>query len=189
MPKTSTSVAYVLVVTLSKIRPKIWRRLIVPASISLTKLHDVLQTAMGWTHSHLHQFETRQGSYGTPDPDFPDGTLNEARVRLDRILTRPRDRMVYEYDFGDGWSHEIVLEKVIGPIAGSVRIECLDGARACPPEDCGGPWGYQEFLEAIGDPIHPEHEEMIDWIGGSFDAERFDAAAINRQLAPRRRHS
>ena len=69
--------------------------------------------------------------------------------------------MVYEYDFGDGWSHEIVLEKVIGPIAGSVGIECLDGARACPPEDCGGPWGYQEFLEAIGDPIHPEHEEMI----------------------------
>ena len=181
------SIAYVLAISLKEIEPPIWRRLIVPSSISLKKLHVVLQTTMGWADYHLHRFETGEGIFGTPDPDYPDGTRNEARIRLDRFLVSESDCIQYEYDFGDGWSHELRLEKVIGPIEGDVDVECLDGARACPPEDVGGPHGYLEFLRAIRDPTHPEHAQMADWIGGKFDSEKFDAKAVNRALSHRRR--
>jgi hypothetical protein len=184
---SARSVAYVLVILLKEIEPPIWRRLIVPSSISLKKLHLVLQTTMGWANYHLHQFETAEGVFGTPDPDYPDGTLNEARIRLDRFLVGPGDCIQYEYDFGDGWMHELRLEKVIAPVEGDISIECIDGARACPPEDVGGPHGYLEFLHAILDPVHAEHEPMVEWIGGAFDPEKFDAKAVNRALSPRRR--
>jgi hypothetical protein len=185
MSKEAT--AYVVVISLMEIQPAIWRRLIVPASISLKQLHVALQTAMGWSNYHLHQFETQVGRFGTPDPDYPDGTLNEARVRLDRFLCRVGDRIEYEYDFGDGWVHELRLEKIIGPVDGDVAVECVDGARACPPEDVGGPHGYMEFLRAIRDRAHPDHARMVEWIGGKFDSERFDAKAVNRALSQRRR--
>ena len=189
MPKKREQIAYVLVVSLAEIEPKIWRRIIVPSSISLKKLHLVLQTAMGWLNYHLHQFETAQGTFGTPDPGYPDGTLGEARIRLDRFLVQEGDRIFYEYDFGDGWVHELRLERIIGPVEGDVAVECLEGGRACPPEDVGGPHGYQEFLRAVRDRAHPEHANMLSWIGGAFDSEHFSAKAINRELVSGRRRA
>lgn len=147
---------YILRVALLGVTPEIWRVLAVPASITLPRLHRVLQIAMGWGDYHLHQFDTREGPFGTPDPDFPDGTLDEGRVRLSRFLKKPRDRIHYEYDFGAG---------------------------ACPPEDVGGPPGYADFLEAISNPGHPDHHDFMQWIGGHFDSEAFDEAAVNRALA------
>lgn len=171
--------AYQLKVTLSGIRPPIWRRLLVPSSLSLKDLHDLLQIAMGWTDSHLHQFNTNSAVYGQPDIEFGMHRINENRVRLDEVLRRVKDTMTYDYDFGDGWEHKIVLEKIIEiPDDGAVP-SCIAGARACPPEDCGGVWGYAELLEVTSDPSHPEHEEMLEWIAEDFDPERFDIAEVN----------
>jgi len=188
MRKKREQIAYVLMVSVAEIEPKIWRRFIVPSSISLKKLHLVLQTVMGWSNYHLHQFETKQGTYGTPDPDYS-AILDEVRIRLDRFLIREGDQILYAYDFGDGWVHELQLQQIIGPIEGDVTIECLDGGRTCPPEDVGGPHGYQEFLHAIRDRTHPEHANMLSWVGGKFDSEHFNAKAINRELVSGRRRA
>ena len=175
MAKRRDQVAYVLVISLADIEPRIWRRFLAPSSITLKRLHIVVQTIMGWSNYHLHQFQTHLGTYGTPDAEYPDGTLNEARVRLDKFLTREGDQILYEYDFGDGWSHELRLERIIGRVEGDVVVECLDGERACPPEDVGGPHAYDVFLHAIRDREHPQHRSMLEWIGEGFDSERFNA--------------
>jgi hypothetical protein len=182
MPKPRAKYAYVLTITLLRVAPRVWRKVVVPSSITLTKLHVVLQTAMGWGDYHLHMFETPEGPFGIPDPDFPDDTISQARVPLSRFLAEKNDRIRYLYDFGDGWEHEIRLDRVMGPWPGEVPIECVDGERACPPEDVGGPYGYAEFLNAIGDPTHPEHAVMLQWVGGEFDPEAFDGEAVNRML-------
>ncbi len=178
---------YQLKVTLMWVRPAIWRRLLVPGSISLASLHDILQTAMGWGGGHMHQFVAPGGVYyGVPqrDSEFDDlDTKDEDRFRLDQVLRREKDSIVYEYDFGDGWEHKIVLEKILAPAAGVAVPSCIGGKRACPPDDCGGVPGYANFLAAIGDATHPEHEDMVEWIGGAFDPERFDAQRINAVLA------
>lgn len=188
MAKKAASHVYQIKVTLEGVRPAVWRRLLVPSSISLETFHDVLQIAIGWTDSHLHQFEARGQFYGVLDPEleFDAPTKDEARVRLDDILKKEKDSMRYEYDFGDSWNHKIVLEKVLAPAGGVVVPSCIGGARACPPEDCGGIWGYAEFLKVIRNPSHAEHDEMLEWAGGSFDAEHFDAREVNKLLAPRK---
>ena len=170
-------------VTLAGIRPSIWRRLLVPSDISLRKFHDILQIAFGWTDSHLHVFETGEGSYGLPDPDgMSDWMKNDARVKLGRVLVKAKDSITYEYDFGDSWIHQVVVEKVILE-PGSLKVpSCIDGARACPPEDCGGVWGYAELLKAIRNPRHSEHAEMLEWVGEEFDPEHFDLEAVNQEL-------
>ena len=189
MAKIGESRVYQIKVTLDGIKPPIWRRLLVPGSVSLRKLHDLLQVALGWTDSHLHAFEVRGESYGIPDPDFPEEGKTDTRVHLDQVFRREKDAIVYEYDFGDGWTHKIVLEKIL-PVDPKVAApRCTGGARACPPEDCGGVWGYADFLRVIGDPSDPEHEEMIQWVGEEFDPERFDLDAVNAALAPRKRRA
>jgi hypothetical protein len=174
---------YQIKVTLNGARPPIWRRLVVPSSLSLMDLHDVLQVAMGWMDSHLHQFVARGKLYGQPDPEFGMGRINEKRVRLDEVLRTAKDAITYEYDFGDGWEHKIVLEKVLGNAEEHAAPSCIAGARACPPEDCGGVWGYANLLKVISDSSNPEHEEMLEWLGDGFDPERFDVSAINSILA------
>jgi hypothetical protein len=174
---------YQIKVTLNGVRPPIWRRLLVPSSLSLADLHEVLQVAMGWTDSHLHQFVARGVLYGEPDPEFGMERIKEKRVRLDEVLRTVKDAMIYEYDFGDGWEHKIVLEKVLGGAKEDARLSCIAGARACPPEDCGGVWGYADLLKIIADPSNPEYEETLDWLGAGFDPERFDIAAVNNVLA------
>jgi len=171
---------YELKVTLREIYPPIWRQVHVRSDTTLAKLHEVLQFAMGWSNSHLHLFETEDERYGVPDPELD--LHDERRVRLDRLLTRLGDRMVYEYDFGDSWEHDVVLERILEPQKGARYPRVIAGQRACPPEDCGGVPGYEEFLSIIADPRHPEHEEMVEWAGGPFDPEAFDVNQKNRML-------
>jgi len=174
---------YQLKVTLKGSKPPIWRRLSVPSSMPLAKLHDVLQMAMGWTDSHLHQFVADGRCYGQPDPDLDFEVLDERHVRLDRLLKKEKDSMTYEYDFGDGWEHNIELEKVFPFDPQTTLPRCIKGNRACPPEDVGGIWGYQEFLRAIRDANHPEHEEYLEWVGGAFDPDYFTVDAVNELLS------
>jgi len=187
MPRLKQKKSFVLKVSLAMVEPSIWRRIVVPSSLSLKKLHEVLQIVMGWGNYHLHQFVTHEGAFGTPDPDFPDDTIDESRVRLDRLITRPKDHLRYDYDFGDGWEHTILLERVIEAAADDRRVWCIDGERACPPEDVGGPYGYLDFLVAWHDDEHEEHDTCVRWIGDEFDPEKFDVQTVNRALTPRRR--
>lgn len=180
---------YQLKVSIKDVRPPVWRRLQVPGAITLGALHDVLQTAFGWTDSHLHQFVFGETYYGVRDVDDPvwDPPLkDEAPVPLADALGGA-NRFAYEYDFGDDWEHRIVVEKVLAREAGVAYPRCLAGRRARPPEDCGGPWGYADLLAAISDPAHPDHEEMREWLGDPFDPEAFDLDMVNVLLRPRPR--
>ena len=183
----SDALLYRIKVSLNGVRPPIWRRLFVPGSFSLKDLHDVLQVAVGWTDSHLHQFIARGTLYGRPDPEFGRGCVNEKGVRLDEVLKAEKDAMTYEYDFGDGWQHKVVLEKILGSAEDGVAPSCTAGARACPPEDCGGVWGYANLLKIVSDSSHPEHDERLEWLGDRFEPERFDIAEINGMLRKMKR--
>lgn len=173
---------YQLKIELQEIEPTIWRRVLVPGSITLAQLHEVIQTAIGWTNSHLHQFIVGADSYS--DPEFEiEGTRSEYRYRLARLAPRVRNTIAYVYDFGDGWEHQIRVEHIIEDDKRYPGTPvCLEGKRSGPPEDCGGPWGYEKFLEAIGNKKHPEHKELLRWIGGSFDPEYFDPGEVNALL-------
>jgi len=181
----ATSVAkekrvFQLKVTLRGFRPPIWRRFLVPGDIRLHQLHSILQMIMGWTNSHLHQFCRGNTYYGLADPELDFECQDERRFRLQDLLRKPRDRMVYEYDFGDGWEHDVVLEEIGTSLPRARYPMVLAGRRACPPEDVGGIGGYYHFLKVIESPKHPEHRDMIEWCGGSFDPEAFDVQRINR---------
>ena len=184
--KQSLPRVYQLKITLKGIRPPIWRRLQVPGATTLAALHQVLQAVFGWTDSHLHQFIVDETYYGEPEhyEDYDDiETVDEKKAILGGVVHREKQRFLYVYDFGDNWEHEIVVEKIIVGNSGSDRPLCLGGKRQGPPEDCGGTMGYQEFLEAIRDPDHEEHEAMLEWVGGSFDPKEFDLATVNPALA------
>ncbi|MEO5580146.1 MAG: plasmid pRiA4b ORF-3 family protein [Gemmatimonadaceae bacterium] len=177
---------YKLKVTLRGIRPAIWRRLEVPADLSLLELHRVLQEAMGWSESHLHQFLHRGIHYGAPDYEYGTPVKSERRTRLSDLLGRVRDRLIYEYDFGDSWEHDVVLESISEAEPGLRYPRVIAGKRACPPEDVGGYPGYEEFVRVITDPGHDEHESMLAWAGGQFDPEKFDLIAANDRVPKRR---
>lgn len=168
-----------LKVTLRGVKPPIWRRFLVPGGITLKRLHDSLQVVMGWTASHLHQFEAGGVLYGTSDRELSIARISEARTTLDEILHRPKDRLRYEYDFGDGWDHDVILEAILPPARGGLYPIVEAGKRACPPEDCGGSYGYRGFLQVISDPTNPEHRDMLDWAGGAFDPEAFNVHEAN----------
>jgi len=173
---------YQLKVTLKDIKPPIWRRFLVPDNLTLGTFHVVLQIVMGWENCHLHQFMSERTCYGTPDEDFDMKTENEEDYQLSDLLKREKDSILYEYDFGDSWEHKIVLEKILPDDADFKIPRCITGKRACPPEDCGGVWGYQNLLEAIDDPTNPEHEEMLEWVGVDFDPEAFYSENVNHYL-------
>ncbi len=177
-----TGLTYQLKITLRDSRPPIWRRVLVPGDFSLHKLHRVAQIAMGWTDSHLHQFLVGEICYGEPHPDDEIEMNDERRFTLNQIAPREKSKFVYEYDFGDSWEHEILVEKVLPPEPGVKYPLCVKGKRACPPEDVGGVWGYDTFLKAIRDPDHEEHDSYLEWIGGEFDPEAFDLDEINQEL-------
>ncbi len=177
---------YQIKVTLLDTRPPIWRRLLVPPDITLAHLHRVLQAAMGWQNSHLHEFRMGRYTFGVPDPEHRSmggmAGINEKTVRLYQVLDKPRAKMRYLYDFGDSWEHGITLEKVLTAEPGLAVPLCTDGEFKGPPEDCGGIPGFYDFLEAILEPDHERHEELLDWIGGSFDPRWFSTDAVNQQL-------
>jgi hypothetical protein len=177
---------FTLRVTLEGVKPPIWRRFVVPGETPLDGLHDVLQAVMGWTDSHLHAFQAGAQRYEIPSPhgDRLDGK-DERGVPLQTVLRAVGKTLLYQYDFGDCWRHEVILEQITPSPGGGVPALCLGGARACPPEDVGGPHRYTEFVAALADPQHPAHGHWVEWIE-EFDAERFDLAAVNRALGWRR---
>jgi hypothetical protein len=181
MPRkpTAPTRVYQLKITLKDSKPPIWRRVEVSDSVTLDKLHAIIQAAMGWTDSHLHMFTLGRVSYGVPDPNYDEDVRDERRAKLNQLLTEPKQKLSYEYDFGDSWTHVVLLEQVREPEPGVRYPRCTAGKRACPPEDCGGIWGYASFLEIIADPEHPEHDEMLEWAGGEFDPELFDLEEVN----------
>jgi hypothetical protein len=125
--------------------------------------------------------------YGQPDTEFGMERVDEKRMRLDEVLRTEKEAMTYEYDFGDGWEHKVVLEKILGHADEQVAPSCVAGARAFPPEDCGGVWGYADLLKILADPAHPKHEELLEWLDGKFGPEAFDASAINGMPARMKR--
>lgn len=174
---------YQLKVTLLGIEPPIWRRFQMLGTTTLGELHLVLQVVMGWDGDHLHQFLKDKMVYGpVGDEDGLDDAEDEAETWVCDLVSRARSKFIYEYDFGDGWEHEIVVEKTFAPEKDAQYPVCLEGARACPPEDCGGAWGYASLLEIIRDPKHEQHQERLAWIGAKFDPEAFDVARVNREL-------
>lgn len=174
----------VLKVTLRDIKPPIWRRLDVPADISLAPFHRVLQAAMPWTNSHLHQFEQGRAVFGTSDREFGVFRVPETSTSIGELLIQPKDHLEYLYDFGDSWTHRVLLERVHDDGTDEMQAAfVMTGKRACPPEDCGGSCGYAALLEALADAVHDEHDRMAEWIGGAWDAEAFPIDAINRRLA------
>jgi len=173
---------YLLKIQLLDIEPAILRRFVVPASITLDRLHDVIQIVMGWTDSHLHEFTIGDKRY-TEYPESKEEGLACGRYRLGDLIKQKGRTFHYLYDFGDGWEHELVLEesRYSNPEL-RTELACLDGQRSCPPEDVGGVPGYFEFLNALKDPHHEEHESYTEWSGGNFDSERFDPESINWEL-------
>jgi len=177
-----TPVVYQMKVTLKGSKPPIWRRMLVTSTTTFAQLHQIVQCVMGWEGYHLYRFDIRGMEYGDPSMLEEMEGEDARRVTLETLVRREKDKFLYEYDFGDSWDHELLIEKVLPYEAGKRYPVCLTGRRACPPEDCGGIWGYASFLEAIQDPQHPEHEEMVDWVGGEFDPEAFDLDEVNSAL-------
>jgi len=179
---------YHLKVVLIGTKPPVWRRLQVPGDANLGWFHAVLQVAMGWTNSHLHQFLTADARYSDPrhneDMGFgeePD--RDEAKTTLMHAVPDEGAQFGYEYDFGDSWEHEITVEMILPPDSATATVPlCLDGARACPPEDCGGIWGYADLLKILKNRKHPEYKTMKEWLGRPFDAEAFDPTKTNLWL-------
>jgi hypothetical protein len=179
---------YLLTIELLDIEPKIWRRFVVPGSITLDRLHDVIQIVMGWQDCHLHEFVIGKKKY-TENPEEKDDGEVDGRFRLVDLAKQKGRSIRYLYDFGDSWEHEITIEdsryshpQSQGP------VECLDGARACPPEDVGGTEGFFDFCEAVLDPAHQDHEQVTQWYGGFphyngvFNPEAYDVAKVNDEL-------
>ena len=189
----SVSDIYQIKITLLGTKPPIWRRLLVPADLTLAQLHNVLQIAMGWEDGHMHEFRVGQRRFGQPEPADPfmrmPRTESERTARLSAVLGRTGAKMIYTYDFGDGWEHGIVLEKQLPADPGTTYPLCIDGKLACPPEDCGGIPGFYDLLDALDDPNHERHDELSDWIGEDFDPQAFSVDSVNRKLVPKRRRS
>lgn len=180
---------YQLKITLKWSKPPVWRRVVVRGDMRLDRLHEVIQIAMGWMHCHMHQFFGGSGFartyYGSPDPEFAgmeSDTLNEKRYSVADLAPAAKRKFTYEYDFGDGWQHEVAAEKILPPDPAFKHPVCLGGANACPPEDCGGIAGYYNLLETLADPKHPEYADMKEWIGGELDPAAFDMDRINAAL-------
>ncbi len=176
---------YQLKISLKGSDPPIWRRVLVRSDMPLRRLHGVIQRVMGWTDSHLHQFIVGDTCYGTPDPEimgFGRQTLSEKSYTVADVAPAVKRSFVYEYDFGDGWNHKIVVEKILPPDPEFQHPICLAGANACPPEDCGGIGGYSELIEILADPRNLRHESMKDWLGYDLDPARFNIEIANGVL-------
>jgi hypothetical protein len=172
-----------LKITLLDIEPKIHRIVQVPEEITLRNLHKVIQKVMPWQNYHLYQFVKGDAFYAPKSTAFDFGhSMSDRSVPVRELLPRPRHKLIYEYDFGDGWLHEVLLQKVLPAEEGVRYPTCIAGQFAAPPEDSGGPLGYCDLLEALADPGVEGHEDAKDWLGEGYDPEFFDLAQVNRQL-------
>lgn len=171
-----------LKLTLKWSKPPIWRRVQVKDNLRLGDLHAVIQAAMGWGDCHLHQFSIQGRNFGVPSDEDWEDVADEDKVRLAGLGLGPKRRFTYEYDFGDGWQHEILVEKVLPSEDGVKYPRCSAGKMACPPEDCGGIYGYYNMLAVVADPAHPDHADLRDWLGDSFKPDEFDLAVADRRV-------
>jgi hypothetical protein len=173
-----------LKITLDDVKPQVLRRIEAPLAIRLDRLHLALQAAMGWTNTHLYEIRAGDVGWGEPDPDYGDGPLEARKARLADVLEDIGAKTLrYLYDFGDGWEHTIKIERIFETEAGVQYPRLIEAVGRCPPEDVGGPWGYAEFLEAVGNPKHKRHVEMTEWIGDNFDPKAIDVEAHTEELA------
>ena len=173
-------------IELQSVTPTVWRRVDVPLSCTLAALHDVIQIAMGWTDSHLHEFTVGKRVYGMADAgyDLDDDrkVYKDSSIRLKTVIERGFDRFRYLYDFGDHWEHEVIVEDVRDGEDGIDYPAFVEGARRCPPEDVGAARGFMSFLEAALDPAHEEHRSMIEWYGGPYDPADIDERLVRMSL-------
>jgi len=196
-PAVITGEIYQLKITLEDTRPAIWRRVLVPGTWNLGALHYVVQVAMGWTNSHLHQFivddDNQRTSYRLLQPGEDEGddggktkTRDSSRVKLSTVLPNDQSDCYYMYDFGDSWLHHIDVERIDQASPNAVYPWCIGGECACPPEDCGGTPGYEDLLKILRNPKHPDYEQMQEWLEHidreEFDPERFDHDVVNQRL-------
>jgi hypothetical protein len=170
-------------ITLEGVRPPVWRRLLLPSDCTFWELHVAIQDSMGWLDRHLHEFLLPAAGgevvrIGIPDDESPGEVLPGWLVAVGERLIESGQHLSYLYDFGDDWSHDVVLEDIVPRPEGESFPRCVDGQRACPPEDCGGPPGYAELLAVLADPDHEERETYLDWLGGDFDSEAFDPSEV-----------
>lgn len=179
--RKKSNLIYQFKITLKDINPPIWRRIQVPKTYTFWELHVAIQDAMGWYDCHLHEFKLinpltdTEINIGIPDEEYEDyKVLPSWKQKIANYFILENQWVNYIYDFGDYWKHRITLEKIL-PIEKNITYpRCIKGRRACPPEDCGGPYNYDDFLESIRNPNDEQHEEMLEWVGGEFDSEHFD---------------
>ena len=162
--------------------PPVWRRVLIPSAYPLDRVHRVIQATMGWQDYHLHAFRIGDETYAAPDPDDEMGYLDETKFRFGDLVAGV-DRIDYEYDFGDGWEHALVVEARAVAQDGAVYPACVAGEGACPPEDCGGSPGFAEFKAALAGPPSTERDELLEWAGGDYDPGRFDLSAANSAVS------
>lgn len=184
MAKKTPEKVYQFHISLKYSKPKIWRRFLVTENITLARLHDIIQEVMGWDDDHLHEFDFGEKSYGVPDDFWDNGREDEKKVKLADLKLTEKQKFEYVYDFGDNWEHIIKVEKIL-PFDATVKYpKCLDGKFACPPEDCGSLWGYDELVELSKKPkedLDEEELERLEWLG-DYDPEHFSADEINAAL-------
>jgi len=177
---------YQIQIALKGFKPKIWRRVLIPSDLPLADFHNILQTTMGWTNSHLHHFIKNKTFY-TMRMEEDDmwtemNNVDYTELKVSDLLKTEKEKILYEYDFGDGWEHDIILEKIL-PYDSKIEYPiCITGKMNCPPEDCGGVWGYADMLDILKQPKHKEYKSYIEWLGGEFDPEYFDKEEINELL-------
>ena len=176
---------YTLRVSLRDVEPTVWRRIVVPSETKLPKLARWLEAVMGWEGYHLHSFDVAGLQFGAPDEDA-DYVIDERRVTVKQVLPGVGSALRWDYDFGDGWEHDVEVEAIDEPSAAVRYPVCLDGAKACPPEDCGGVSGYDELRAVLADPTHPDYEHLSGWAPPGFDADRFDLVDANQRMRARR---
>lgn len=168
-------------IRLDHIEPEIWRRFTVYDTVTLHKLHEIVQTVMGWTNTHLYLFFIGGDSFSVDDGDFDSVSIDSRRMTLRRLYLRPRQKIKYIYDLGDNWEHTITAEKFFDDAPEGMAPQLIEGARNCPPEDCGSIPGYEDILSAINNPSSSESQETLEFFG-YFDPEFFDGQAIDNSL-------
>ena len=177
---------HTLRISLNDVESEVWRRVVVESDTPLPMLAHILERVMGWQGHHLHLFDARGILFGQVDDDFEtDHLIDENAANVGHLLPGEGDTMRWDYDFGDGWEHQIVAESIGEPTEGQRLPICLDGANACPPEDCGGPHGYADLLAVLADPKHPDHAHLKSWAPKNFDPTKFDLKVANRLLMAR----
>lgn len=184
MEKNQSQLIYQIKISLNGISPSIWRTVLVRSDLTLTDFHFIIQIVMGWNCKHLHQFITNNTYYGTIALEDIDDLEDENTYIISQLMQKEGDSIIYEYDFGDSWKHTIILEKILPHNISVNPVICIKGQRACPKEDCGGAFNYEELIKIISNTKHPRYEESHEWLDEEkFDPEKFNIEEINKQLA------